>query len=376
MGRWWNRILLLAILGLTALSVITVWPSEPDRYLPNAIPWPEGKGIKLKLPAVEGGTFVLRTVERRAMSLGLDLRGGTRLVLEPEPGFQVENLDDALDGAVRIIERRVNEFGVAESEVNILSGSRVSVQLPGIDPEEAISKIGRTALLQFCEPVTDAAGQVATLPSGATVTYEPQTCEPVRDEQGSIIVQGGALEFVPWGASETQQSFSNPGPERIIWQPAAAEIDGVKQELTGRLLRPNTSVFLQPIINTPVLQFEWTAEGAKVSEAVTGRMETLNYPLAPFLDGQPVLDSNGLPIAPNVIATITDSGVITGLTLDEAQDLSKLLNTGAFPVPLRVIQQQDVDATLGDTAVRNSVIAGEIALLLIMAFMILYYRLP
>ena len=69
-------------------------------------------------------------------------------------------------------------------------------------------------------------------------------------------------------------------------------------------------------------------------------------------------------------------GEITGLTAGDERDLSRLLNTGAFPVPLRIVQQQDVDATLGETAVRNSVIAGLVALSLIMVFMVLYYRLP
>src|SRR3990170_7799918 len=136
MRGWWNRILLLLIVALTAFSVIVAWPSEPERYLPDFVPWPEGKGIKLKVPTIEGGTFGLTTIERRAMSLGLDLRGGTRLVLAPEEGVQVEDLDEALDGARKVVERRVNEFGVAESEVNRLGSGRLAVQLPGIDPEE------------------------------------------------------------------------------------------------------------------------------------------------------------------------------------------------------------------------------------------------
>ena len=109
MRRWWNWIVLLFILGLTALSFIIVWPSNPDRYLPNFIDWPEGRGIKVSLPVIKGGTFGLTTLERRGMSLGLDLRGGTRLVLEPEPGVQIDDLDAALDGARKVIERRVNE---------------------------------------------------------------------------------------------------------------------------------------------------------------------------------------------------------------------------------------------------------------------------
>lgn len=375
MRRWWSRLLLLLIIGLTMLSVITVWPSEPWRYLPDAIPWPEGKGIKLKLPTIEGGTFGLATIERRAMSLGLDLRGGTRLVLEPEEGVQVEDLDAALDGARDVIERRVNEFGVAESEVNRLGSDRLAVQLPGIDPEEAIDKIGRTALLQFCEPVTDAGGSVATFrataeETPAKVKYRPQTCEPVRDQAGNIVVEGGTVEFVPWSPEAPVSS------ERIVWQPATAEIDGVEKALTGEFLKPTTFVTADPILNQPLLAFEWTGEGADISEQVTTRLVQRNYPLAPFLDGEPILDSNNLPIAPNVQGVITTQGQISGLDINEAQKLSKLLNTGAFPVPLRVVQRQDVDATLGETAVRNSVIAGEVALLIIMFFMIVYYRLP
>ena len=82
MRRWWNWIVLLFILGLTALSFIIVWPSNPDRYLPNFIDWPEGRGIKISLPVIKGGTFGLTTLERRGMSLGLDLRGGAHLLVE------------------------------------------------------------------------------------------------------------------------------------------------------------------------------------------------------------------------------------------------------------------------------------------------------
>ena len=165
--RLWNWFVLAFILLLAAGSVVTMWPSQPDRYLPNAIPWPAGKGVKFSIPSIRGGTFGLHSIERRAMSLGLDLRGGTRLVFEPEEGVQVEDLDEALDGARKVIERRVNEFGVAESEVTRLGDNRLAVQLPGINPEEAIAKIGRTALLQLCQPIIDSPGHVPNLDHAA-----------------------------------------------------------------------------------------------------------------------------------------------------------------------------------------------------------------
>ena len=369
MGRWWNRILLLLIVGLTAFSVWTVWPSEPDRYLPDAIPWPEGKGVNFSFPWFEDGNFGLSSIERRAMSLGLDLRGGTRLVLAPEEGFTAGEGD--LEGAKRVIERRVDEFGVAEAEVNLLGNDRISVQLPGIEPEEAKEKIGKTALLQFCQPIIDEATGNVTIVSGGTVQYEAQTCEPVRDADGNIIVEGGTIESAAWPSADPTIT------EQIVWEPAAAEIDGVDQVLDGNLLRDDTFVSADPVLGTPALQFQWKGDGTDISEAVTTRLVARNYPLAVFLDGEPIRSSDDdRIIAPRVQAVLTSGGSITGRSRSEAQELSTLLNTGAFPIPLRVVQEQSVDATLGETAVRNSVIAGEIALLLIMVFMVLYYRMP
>jgi preprotein translocase subunit SecD len=366
-GRWWNRLLLLAIIGATVFSVIVVWPSEPWRYLPSQIDWPEGQGIKLKVPKVEGGTFEMVTIERRAMSLGLDLRGGTRLVLEPEEGVAVSDLDEALDGAKDVIERRVNAFGVAESEVNRLGDNRLSVQLPGIEPQEAIDKIGKTALLQFCEPVTNEGGQVAVA-QGGTVLYEPQTCQPVLDASGQPTVEGGTVVYADW---------PGPQPADIIWKPAAAEIDGVERALSGEFLDTDRIAFQRDqITSLPKLVFGWNKQGADISEQVTTRLVDGNYPLAPFLDGEPIRGDDGQIVAPSVRGVITEFGEISGLSAGEARELETLLKTGAFPVPLRVVAQQNVDATLGETAVRNSVIAGEVALLLIMAFMVLYYRLP
>ena len=385
--RLWNWIVLAGIIAITALSVITVWPSEPNRYLPDAIPWPEGKGIKFSYPTIKGASFGLSTIERRAMSLGLDLRGGTRLVLEPEEGVQIEDLDAALDGAVRVIERRVNEFGVAESEVNRLGDNRIAVQLPGIDPEEAIRQIGRTALLQFCEPLVDEVGNVAILQEGE-VRYRPQTCQAVLDEQGNIVVDpgeddgevvpAGEIVFVPWARQGAPGAAANPRDNDIVWTPATGIVDGVELALNGEFLRPNTFVTIQgQVVSEVTLVFEFRNEGEDILEQVTERLSSRNYPLAPFLDGEPIRDTNNQVIAPQVQTTLTGGqGTITGLSLETAQELSTLLNTGAFPIPLRIIQQQDVDATLGDTAVRNSVIAGEIALLLIMVFMVLYYRVP
>ena len=125
---------------------MAVWPSDPTRYLPGDF-WPEGRGIKI-------GSW-----ERETMRLGLDLRGGARVVLEAQPPDDYEgDIDNALDGATDVIERRVNSLGVTEAEVRRASNNRIEVSVPGITLEEAQNLIGQTAQLEF--RVLNEAGQL------------------------------------------------------------------------------------------------------------------------------------------------------------------------------------------------------------------------
>lgn len=355
MRSWLNRAILFAIIVMTALSVVTVWPSEPDRYLPNFIPWPEGKGIKFPWVRTEGGAILGTMKEARAMRLGLDLRGGTRLVMEADTSQAPDvDVDQALEAASRIIERRVNAFGVAESEIQRQGSNRLAVQLPDIDPEEALKLVGRTAVLEIREPKMDASKNISIC-EGGTVTYNPPGCE---------------------GGQETAVSpTSIQTLEGIVWIPAQATgNDGLVKDVTGRFLKPNTFVASNSITGAPELRFEMTGEGSDLLEQVTTRL--VGLPMAFFLDGEPIRGEDGQVIAPTVRDVISDQGVITGLRADDARLLSIQLNAGAFPVPLRVVQQEEVDATLGEDSVKKSVIAGEVAILMVMLFMTFYYRLP
>jgi preprotein translocase subunit SecD len=317
-----------------------MWPSEPWHYLPGAIPWPEGKGIKIPFFKFDGTEVKGGTLERRAMTLGLDLKGGTRLVLEPDLSNSPDvNLDDALNNASQIIERRINEFGVAESEIQ-RQGNRLAVQLPGITTEEAMTKIGKTALLEFRELKTDANGNVAVMVNGQE-TFVPQSSLTSIDD--------------------------------AVWITAVATTrDGQSVPLTGQYL---TDAYIgADQAGLPVIDFQFNDEGAHLFEQISGRL--LKQPLAFFLDGEPITTADGHVDAPIVQSVISDKGQITGMKLDEATNLVKLLKAGSFPVPLKVVQSENVDATLGQDSVQKSVIAGETAMLVIMLFMVLYYRLP
>ena len=299
---------LAGILALTLAAIYVVWPSQPRDFLPSAIPWPSGQGVAI-------GDF-----ERREMRLGLDLQGGTRLLLRAEVPETFEgDLDSALDGTVRVLRRRVDGTGVTEAQITRQGESNISVQLPGLTPEEARSLLGRTAQLRFCEPV----------PVGGVVTSEP--CD-VNGE----------------------------------WQLSTGQVGGQTLGLTGQYLQSNSYVGFDQLGN-PFVGFSFTGDGGRIFEQVTTRR--IGQQIAIFLDEE-------LLSAPVVNAVISDSGTITGLGLERARELVVQLNAGALEFELTVLQEQAVDATLGADSVRKSVLAGQIGLMLVALFMVLYYRLP
>jgi preprotein translocase subunit SecD len=295
----------VALLALAALYLI--WPSRPAEFLPAGVPWPEGRGIKL-------GSF-----ERRTLRLGLDLQGGTRLLLRAEVPEDFDgNIDDALEGTTRVLRKRVDASGVAEAEISKQGDRNLAVQLPGLTPERARALLGRTAQLRFCEPAQANAADVGT-------------------------------------CGDTGE-----------WQQAVGDVNGQRIALTGRYLKSNSFVQFDAA-GRPGVGFEFLDDGGDVFGQVTTR--NINRQIAIFLD-------NELLSAPTVQSVITDRGSITGLTLERAQDLVVQLNAGALPLQLTVLQEQSVDATLGQDSVHRSVLAGEIGLLLVALFMILYYRFP
>ncbi len=300
---------LLGVLIVTLAALYVVWPAEPGRVFPSAIPWPKGHGIKI-------GSF-----ERTEMRLGLDLKGGTRLLLRADapPDFQGD-LGDALDGTIRVLRRRVDSSGLSEAEITKQGSSNISVQLPGLTPERARSLLGRTAQLRFCEPASS-----------------PDAAQAV-------------------GKCDTQGQ----------WMQATGDIDGKKVGLTGRFLKPNAYVGFDQA-GLPLVGFSFQGDGGQLFQQITTRL--IGKQVAIFLDNEQLS-------APVVQSVISDTGQISGLQLERAQELVVQLNAGALPLQLTVLQEQNVAPTLGASSVQRSILAGEIGLLLVMLFMVLYYRFP
>jgi len=263
---------------------------------------------------------------REAMRLGLDLQGGIHMVYRAdlsavEPGEEA----GVMEGVMAVISNRINPLGVTEPVIQKQGQDRILVELPGLSiTDKEKERLSRVALLEFGELAAD-------------------------DEEAKWENELGR------------------------WKPTTAVIDGEEKALTSRYFRENTYVD-QDNMGRIELLFEWDKEGSKISEEVTSRL--IGKPLGIFEGAESLLGEDGRPIVPTVQAVIVDRGRITGLSFNEATSLSQQLNAGRLPVSLEILYDQTVSPILGADFIDMSVKAGVIGIILVMLFMIIYYRLP
>jgi preprotein translocase subunit SecD len=263
---------------------------------------------------------------REEMRLGLDLQGGIHLVYKADlSSVEPSERDAAMEGAKEILNNRINPLGVTEPLIQRQGADRILVELPGISiTDKDKERLGRVDILAFGEEAAD-------------------------DEEARWENELGR------------------------WKPATAMINGEEKALTSRYFKTNTYVG-QDNLGGVLLIFEWDEEGSKLSEQITGRL--INKPLAIFDGNDALVGDDGRPIAPIVRSVISDRGQIEGLSLNEATRLSKQLNFGRLPVPLEILYDQTVSPLLGADFIDMSLKAGIIGVIMVMLFMIIYYRLP
>ena len=230
------------------------------------------------------------------VKLGLDLRGGTSVVLQAQGKIE----PDTMSKVKNIIERRVNSIGVAEPVIQLSGNDKLIVELAGIkDPQKAIELIGTTAKLEF----------------------------RIKNKDGSygpVLLEGSALKSA-----------------------------GVTRDQVGM----------------PSVSFELNSKGANDFAKIT--RENVGKQLAIMLD-------NKEQSAPTINSEINGgSGIITGrFSMEEANNLANLLKSGALPVEIKIVENRTVGATLGVDSIRQTGIAGLIALGVISVFMIAIYKIP
>ncbi len=255
--------------------------------------------------------------------LGLDLRGGAQLTLQalPNPKQGIDKITPKiLEAAKFVVEKRINGLGVAEASVQEAGESQLLVQLPGVnDPAEAERVLGKTAQLEFRTQKPDS-GDIRIL-ENKVAAFEPSGLT------GSYL-----KDAVPRPTNQNQTSwevgitFDDKGGD--MFAKITGELGG-----TGRSL----GIFLDDeLISYPSVGPEFQGKG------ITG--------------GQAVITGN--------------------FSLESANEFALQLRAGALPVPVKIVENRTVGATLGADSVQSSIYAGVAGLFLVLVFMVWYYRLP
>jgi protein-export membrane protein SecD len=324
------------VLALVALSCLLLFPTV-DWYM--------------KSPQERERLEASRQRPRWLLNLGLDLRGGTHLVMELDVSRLPQDADikDAVDRAIEIIRNRVDQFGVAEPLIARQGERWIVVQLPGItNSVQAKEIIGKTALLEFrmedeSQAARDARSKIAEL--GDPFEKQPD---------GTMAVTAAAKALVPKGDEILYGRESSFYIVRASAPLNGSQLDSARVE-TGQS-------------GMPIVAFKFKPLGGKIFGDLTSANVGKN--MAIVLDGMvysaPVIKS---PIRGG-------SGIIEGnFRMEEARNLAIVLRAGALPAPVRVIEERTVGASLGEDSIRAGLRACLIGGVLIILFMFVYYEL-
>jgi preprotein translocase subunit SecD len=302
-----------------------------------------------------------------SVRLGLDLRGGTSVTLQPRASNDANKItSEAIDQAVEIIRQRVNSLGVAESEVTAQgSGTnrQIVISVPGDSGRRVVDLVGQTAELRFRQVLAESAAlggtgtDTATPSSGVNAAINAQFA--ALDCTNPANLQGTGAD----SPSDTIVACSREGASKYILAPA---------EVLGQQVSKASSGLDQQGTSAWFVSLTFNGEGTKAFGALTSRVTSLPSP-----QNQVAIVLDGLVVSAPVINEAIPSGnaQITGsFTQTEAADLANVLKYGALPLAFDRGEIQQVSPTLGSEQLRAGLLAGILGLGLVIIFSMVYYR--
>ncbi len=342
-----NIIIVIGILILTGFLVWVItadveytYPPEENVLTQETPPW--------WAPLLFWQAGFQRSIE---VHRGLDLQGGLQVVLEEDLPESQPLPDGAMEAARIVVDNRVNGLGVTEPLVQLQGDSRLIVELPGIsDPDLAISTIRETGLLEFVD-----AG-LNPPPEGTLI----QTSLGGPEGADNALAEDVSEEPEAEAAEEEAAAEEAPVVPETVYETVITGSDIENVQNAGP--NPNSLIIEIPFTLKP--------EGAEKFGAYSGA--NVGSFLCIVLDKIVVS-------CPQIQAQITNQGVISlggDATVEEGRALAVQLRYGALPVPLKVVENRTVGPTLGQDSVERSVRAGTIGLIVVLLFMVVYYRLP
>ncbi len=322
--------------------------------------------ITVLLTAVLFG--VAGAIGATTINLGLDLRGGTSVTLQPrlEPGQEGEVTAEAIDQAVAIIRQRVNSLGVVEAEVaaeGTGTNRQIVISVPGETGRRIVDLVGQTAELRFRQVLVQAGAVPTTdddaLLQGAGLTPEQVSAFKALDCSRPEATLGANGDE----ASDALVTCDRLGSARYVLAPA---------QVVGTDIRGATAAIDQQAASGWFVSLDFTGEGTKKFGSLTQSVVNLPAPqnqVAIVLDGVVVS-------APRINeAILGGSAQITGsFSQLEAQDLANVLKYGSLPLAFDRGEVQQVSPTLGNDQLVGGLIAGGLGLFLVIVYSLLYYR--
>jgi preprotein translocase subunit SecD len=350
--------------------------------------------------------------------LGLDLRGGTSVILQPRisAGQEGKVTNESIDQAVSIIRQRVNSLGVAESEV-VAQGSgtnrQILISVPGESGERVVELVGQTAELRFRQVLATGGAVEAPAPAPAPATPAPSgsssklsksapyfadpapivtpkattpapaatpASTPESDAQTQAVAAAGEILSQQFAALDCtkEESTRGGGGDSADLPLVTCDRDGSARyvlgpaEVLGTQVKNASAAIDQEGSGGWFVSLDFNKEGSGKFSAITQRVVSLAAP-----QNQVAIVLDGLVVsAPRIISAITGgSAQITGdFTQQEASDLANVLKYGSLPLAFDRGEIQQVSPTLGTDQLRAGLLAGGLGLILVVIYSLLYYR--
>jgi len=373
-GNGWLLLLILAVLG------VSIWVMTPS-----------------------GSNVLHRQRDNLGLRLGLDLQGGTHVVYR---GVFSENTssdekDFDMDAAVTSIKRRVDSYGVVEPVIRRLGTDSVDIQLPGVEVDEALALVGKTAYLEFREVEMNGTSVVrlSDYTGGSRTGFF---------EDGDSGVEGTPINRLFVGADGLPAVFIvesegglnyldgkgnpiDPGSidatldTALSWMPGVGDVDGAKKVLTGAYLTKAVPQYpsANAVSGEITVGIKWNDAGTDLFNEIAlrikakGANQTPQRALGIFLDNELLSAPEVFPSSMTEDSYGSEASITGDFDSSEARKLAIQLTSGALPMPLEITYgPKTVSATLGADFTHRAFIAIWIGLLIVSLFMILYYRLP
>ncbi len=372
----------------------------------------KGVPVESARPAGDGRVIEVKTGEpSRAEKTVLDQYNSEMYAPSGAPqgavlfAFKTKVLQDfqakAVEQAEKTIRNRVDKWGVSEPDIKRKSNNQIQIQLPGFkDPEKAKELLGRTAQLEFkivddesplLDPVRSQLPACPVTETGFKLPFPASGCWSVESVE---LPSGGTRQVTFLAANDRSElqaavdRYVKPlldrdheigvGEGTVGQGPIRERYDRTyllhaKTELTGDYISDaRAAVDNSQGAGKPVVVFTMSPEGGRLMEKLT--TNNLHRRMATVLDGK-------VETAPYIQGKISTNGQITlgsgrpyQQMFEEANEIALVLKAGALPAPVTIFEERTVGATLGPELVKKGATAALVGLLLVVAFMILYYR--